>query len=259
MRHCSDCGYSRAWPLADGRFKCRRCGRRYTWTLVWDASRLSAANKHKLVDYFVLGVPSYRARFRGLASPPTIERFFRLIRAVLAFEEQCREPFQEPVRCDNTMFKANKPSKRGPRADDKLVVLGIRQCNGLVRIFPVQGRSSTKLICLVRKHTRPGNLYYIDDRQAYAPLAVHGDQVVFGRETGPPKGRTNITAIEGFWNYTKHWLAPYHGVPFSFAHLYLGEVLFRFNHRDEDLLPSVLKLMKKISTAEIDPLLVRNS
>lgn len=259
MKRCSDCGYTRAWQLADGRFKCRRCGKRYTWASVWDASRLSAAIKRKLVDYFVLGVPVYRIRFRGLASPPTIERFFRLIRAVLAFEEQCREPFQEPVRCDKIMLKQNKPGKRGRGADDKIIVLGIRQRNGLIRIFPLQGRSNAKLICLVCKHTRSGNLYYTHDRHAYAPLAVHGDQVVIEKEGGPPIRRPHINVIEDFWNHAKHWLYPYHGVPYKFAHLYLGEVSFRFNHRDEDLLPYVLKLMKKISTAEIDPLLVRSS
>lgn len=259
MRRCCDCGYTRAWQLADGRFKCRRCGRRYTWTSVWDANRLSAANKRKLVDYFVLGVPSYRARFRGLASPPTIERFFRHIRAVLAFQEQCREPFQEPVRCDKAMFKGNKSDKQGPGVDDKLFILGIRQQNGLVRISVLQGQSNAKLICLVHKHTPPGNLYYMHDRQAYAPLAVHGDQVVIGKEGGPPKGRMHISAIESFWNYAKHWLYPYHGVPCKFAHLYLGEVSFRFNHREEDLLPAVLKLMKQVSSSEIGPLLVRNS
>lgn len=254
MKHCSDCGYTRTWQLADGRFKCRRCGKRYTWASVWDASRLSAATKRKLVDYFVLGVPGYRARFRGLASPPTIERFFRLIRAVLAFEEQYREPFPECVKGDKAMFNGKKPSKRGRAADDKVIVLGILLDNGLVRIFPMQGRSNAKLIYLVREHTRPGNLYYTSDRQAYTPLVVHGDRVIIGKEGGPPKGQACNSEIEGFWNYTKHWLYPYHGLPRKFVHLYLGEVSFRFNHRDEDLLPYVLKLMKKVSTSEIDPL-----
>ncbi|MBG3875782.1 hypothetical protein FVW20_01760, partial [Desulfovibrio oxamicus] len=26
MRECPKCTYTRAWRLADGRFKCRRCG-----------------------------------------------------------------------------------------------------------------------------------------------------------------------------------------------------------------------------------------
>jgi transposase len=259
MRHCPDCGYTRAWKLADGRLKCRRCGKRYTWTSVWDASRLPAASKRKLVEYFVLGVSSYHTRFRGLASPPTIERLFRLIRAVLAFEELCREPFRGPVECDETMFLGKRRGKRGRFTAGKVIVLGILQCNGLIRIFPVQDRSSAELIFLVCEHTRPGSLYYTDDWHAYASLVVRGDSIVVREEGDRPKGPGHISGIEDFWRYAKHWLYSYRVVPRKFFHIYLGEISFRFNHRDEDLLPCILKLMKQVSTAEIDPLLVRSS
>ena len=259
MRRCTEeCGYTRAWKLADGRFKCRRCGRRYTWTTVWEASRLPEATKRKLVEYFVLGVPSDRARFRGLASPPTIERFFRLIRAVLAYEEQCREPFQGAVKCDETMFGGYRPGKRGWGAAGKVVVLGILRHNGQVRVFPVQGRSCAEIVGLVRAHTRPGSLYDTDDWHVYVSLAVRGDHIAVRKEGGRPKGRAHINGIEGFWSDAKHWLCPYRGVPRKFFHLYVGEVSFRFNHRDEDLLLLVLQLMKRVSITEIEPLLVRS-
>lgn len=259
MRHCPDCGYTRAWKLADGRFKCRHCGKRYTRTSVWDASRLSAASKRKLVEYFVLGVPSYNIRFRSLASPPTIERFFRLIRAVLAFEEQCREPFLGSVDWDKTMYGRRKPGKQDWGSARNHIVLGILQHNGLVRIFPVQDSSNAKLIYLVLEHTRPGSLYYTDHRQAYALIEVCEDRIVVRKADSRTKGRTHISSIEDFWHYAEHWLYSYRGIPCKFFHLYLGEVSFRFNHRDEDLLPYVLRLMKRVSTTEIDPLLVRSS
>lgn len=41
--------------------------------------RLSDRSKLKLVDYFVLGVPAYRLRFRGPASLATMEKLFRVI------------------------------------------------------------------------------------------------------------------------------------------------------------------------------------
>jgi transposase len=51
--------------------------------------------------------------------------------------------------------------------------------------------------------------------------------------------------IEGFWSYAKHWLYHYRGVPEKFFHLYLGEISFRFNHRNEDLFPLALKLLRR--------------
>jgi len=83
-RSCSVCGHHWAWLVGDGRFKCRGCRRVYTWCSVWDAGHLSEADKRKLLEYFVLGVPAYRARFRAPCSRPTTERFYRQIRAVMA-------------------------------------------------------------------------------------------------------------------------------------------------------------------------------
>ncbi len=63
-RKCPECGHHWAWLMSDGRFKCRWCAHRYRCCSVWRASRLGEADKRKLLEYFVLGVPAYRARFR---------------------------------------------------------------------------------------------------------------------------------------------------------------------------------------------------
>ncbi len=68
-RKCPECGHHWAWQMSDGRFKCRSCGQRYRCLSVWHASRLSEAAKGKLLEYFVLGVPAYRARFRAPCAP----------------------------------------------------------------------------------------------------------------------------------------------------------------------------------------------
>ncbi len=258
MRQCPKCIYTWAWHLADGRFKCRRCGRKYRWIRVWDASRLSEASKKRLLEFFVLGVPVYRMRFRLSVSIPAIERFFRLVRATLALDEECREAFRGAVECDETMFGGQRAGKRGWGAAGKIIVFGILQRNGQVRVFPVQGRGGEELIRLVRSHTKPGSLYYTDDWHAYGSLAVRGDHIVVRKEAGKPKGRAHINGIEGFWSYAKHWLYPYRGVPRKFFHLYLGEISFRFNHRDEDLVPLIYSRVQRIGYSEIQQILVRN-
>ncbi len=197
-------------------------------------------------------------RFRVKVSRATIERFFRLIRAVLALEEECREPFEGAVECDETTFGGRRPGKRGWGAAGNIIVLGILQRNGMVRVFPVQGRKGSEVIRLVREHTRPGSLYYTDDWHAYGSLAVRGDHIVVRKEAGRPKGRAHINGIEGFWSYAKHWLYPYRGVSRKFFHLFLGEISFRFNHRNEDLFPRIYKLLKRTGYNEIKQILVRN-
>jgi transposase len=100
---------------------------------------------------------------------------------------------------------------------------------------------------LVIEHTLPGSLYYTDDWQAYAGLAVCGEQIVIRKEQGRPKGRDHINGIEGFWSDPKHWPYMYCGVPRKFFYLYLGELSFRFNHRDEDLFPLIINLLRQTS------------
>lgn len=257
MVRCPKCQFTRTWKLADGRLKCRRCLTRFRVKSVWESSRLSDRTKTRLVELFALGVPVYRMRFRGLASAPAIERFYRLIRACCALEENCRDPFQGSVECDETMFGGHRKGKRGWGAAGKVIVFGLLQRNGVIRAFPVQGRGQRELIGLVQQHTRPGSLYYTDDWQAYASLAIRGNHIVVRKDRGRPKGRDHINGIEGFWSYAKHWLYPYRGVPQKHFHLFLGEICFRFNHRSEDIFPLIINMLKKTTRSEIDPILVQ--
>lgn len=254
-QRCPRCGFTRAWALSDGRRKCRRCGWRYRLCPLWGASRLPAAVKRRLLDYFLLGVPSFRLRFHGLASRPARERFFRLARAAMAWAEECRQPFAGPVECDETAFGGHRKGKRGWGAAGKIIVFGILQRNGLVRVFPLPARRKAEVLHLIGLHTKPGSLYYTDDWHAYATLAVRGDHIVVRKEKGRPQGRAHINGIEGFWSYAKHWLYLYRGVPRQFFHLYLGEISFRFNHREEDLFPLVFRLLERLSLQDISPIL----
>jgi transposase len=56
---------------------------------------------------------------------------------------------------------------------------------------------------------------------------------------------THINGIEGFWSYAKTWLYNYRGVPREYFHLYLKEVEFRFNNRNNNLYPIISKMLVK--------------
>lgn len=253
-RQCPRCDHHWAWKLKDGRFKCRKCRFRYTFKSFWDSFRISESQKRKLLEYFVLGVPVYRLRFRTKVSDETIKKFFRAIRKLLSLAEECHESFAGELECDETMFGGRKPGKRGWGASGKIIVLGILQRNGKIRVFPIQGRDNKTIQNILKTHTKPGSLYYTDDWHAYASLALRGNHVVVSKEKGKPKGRDHINGIEGFWSYAKHWFYQYRGVPKKFFHFYLAEISFRFNHRHQDLFPTILKMLKQ---AHFDENLVR--
>jgi len=259
MKACPECGKKRHYRLGDARYKCRACGHRFSWTSIWDSVRLSAATKHRLLDLFVLGVPSYRQRFRSPTSAVSRERFYRLIRACCAFTEQLREPFEGAVECDETLFGGARKGKRGWGAAGKVLVFGLVKRNGEVRAMPIASRDRATIMRAIEAHTREGALYYTDEWHAYATLKLRGNHVRIRKEKGRPAGRDHINGIEGFWSYAKNWLYPYRGVPRQYFHLYLGEVCYRFNHRGDDLKPLFLRLLKRLSIQEVRSILVRKA
>ena len=123
--------------------------------------------------------------------------------------------------------------------------------------MPIETASEANIMREIQAHTREGSLFYTDGWQAYATLPLRGEHVVIRKEKGRPVGRNHINGIEGFWSYAKNWLYPFRGVPRRFFHLYLAEVCFRFNHRDRDLRPMLMRLMKHTSIQELSPTLVR--
>lgn len=243
---CPKCEFGKVWKLFDGRRKCKRCGNRFAKERsIWASYRVSESAKRKLLEYFSLGVPVFRARFRLPCSYRTAERFFRDARWCMAQEEECLEPLTGNLEVDESAFGGSRKGKRGWGAVGKVLVLGILKRNGKVRVSVIPNREYETIVGKVESQTKPGSLYFTDDYQAYGKLSVRGDHVVVRKEKGRPVGRDHMNGIEGFWSYAKHWLYQYRGVHKNFFHLYLGEISYRFNHREEDVLPIIEAMMKK--------------
>lgn len=133
-RQCPACRHHWAWELDDGRFKCSCCRSRHRARVVWMVTRLSEAVKRRLVDYFVLGVPAYRLRFHGLASAPTVERFYRVMRQVTAIAEESTAPFTGAIERDEMMFGGYQ---RGSAAGEQQVKsLCSASCNATASCTP---------------------------------------------------------------------------------------------------------------------------
>jgi transposase len=243
---CPGCGFGKAWKLGDGRRKCKACGIRYTpQRTVWDGYRIPEAAKRELVKLFVLGVPAYRARHVLPCGRRTAERFFRDIRHLLAAEELQSPPLEGTLELDEALFGGRFPGKRGWGAGHKVCVFGIYKRNGKVRVTVIPDRKHATLRALIQSQTTPGSLFFTDDYHAYAGLSVRGDHVTVRKTRGKPAGRDHVNGIEGFWSYAKHWLYGYRGVSQKLFPDYLGEISYRYNHRDRDLTPAITGLLQK--------------
>jgi transposase len=91
-----------------------------------------------------------------------IERFYHLVRTCCVHVEELREPLGGTIECDGTTIGEARRGKHGWGAAGKVIVLGIVQWNGQVKVFDVPDRGN-EIIRLVRSHTKPGSLCYTDD------------------------------------------------------------------------------------------------
>ena len=125
-----------------------------------------------------------------------------------------------------------------------LFLVSIREIKKVLT-FPISSRAKDSMIPLITRYTKAGSLYYTDDWFAYTFLPIRGNHVVIMKEKGLPKGRDHLNSIEGFWSYAKHWLYQYHGVYKQYFHLYLKEIEWRFNNRNENLVILLRKLLNQ--------------
>jgi len=187
---------------------------------------------------FTLGVPAYRMKDYIESSLKTIQKVFTVTREAIynqTLMELKKANICGEIEMDETMFGGRRSGKRGWGAAGKHIIFGMYQRNGKVFTFPISSRSRQQLLQIINKHTKPGSLYYTDDWHAYSFLSIRGNHVVITKDKGRPKGRNHLNGIEGFWSFAKNWLYQYRGVPQHHFHLYLKEIEFRFNHRNENL------------------------
>ena len=247
MKTCPRCGSKKWWHLSTGQIRCNQCGlTRKSSKNIWQKTRISPYWKGRLVEFFSLGVPAYRLRFQVPYSKPTIIKWFRMLREVI-YQNIIKDlkPLSGEIEMDETMFGGKKAGKRGWGATGKTIVFGIYQRNGKVFTFPISSRAKATMQPYITRYTKAGSLYYTDDWFAYTFLPIRGDHVVVSKDKGIPKGRDHINGIEGFWSFAKHWLYQYRGINKAYFPLYLKEVEWRFNHRNENLVILLRRLLNQ--------------
>lgn len=258
---CPDCQWRRPYVLREGRFRCSRC--HYTFGLFtrrWlGQSRLPLRQWAWILKLFELEVTALQASVQTGLSYPTVLRAYTLLRrAILALED---EPALRPlvmgeVELDESYFgprrsKRTRGGKRGRGAPFKIPVFGILERRGRVTVSVVPDVTRTTLLGATLKLVKRGSLIYTDRYKGYDALTFCGYRhlrVDHGRRFS--RGRVHINGLEGFWSYAKGKLIRHRGVsPHRFP-LYLYEMQFRYNHRNEDLFKLFLDaILKPVPTA----------
>jgi len=126
-------------------------------------------------------------------------------------------------------------TKRG-RGTKKQPVFGILCRNGTVWAEVVNDVEAGTLQPLITQQVSPGSIVCSDTWRAYTGIASRGfvHRLVNHGERQYSDGKgSHINGLEGFWGYLKRKLASKGGIRREKLPLYLGEYVWRYNHRND--------------------------
>jgi len=244
-RFCTRCKSYKVYRLSDGRFRCKRCGYRFSeWTDRWLGKlRISAIDWLWIIKLFELGLSTRKIAKQVNISYPTVLKAVDLIRQSIIVEGEGGDGLVSgEVEMDEAYFGGKRKGKRGRGAGHKVPVFGILERKGMVQVEVVPDVSAESLLSLTVKKVRRGSIVYTDRFRGYDALMFCGYRHLrVDHEKIFSSGKVYINGLEGFWSYAKERLIKHHGVSIQKFPLYLTEMEFRYNHRNKEIFEILTK------------------
>lgn len=126
-------------------------------------------------------------------------------------------------------------SKRG-RGTTKQPVFGILCRNGQVFAELIDNVEAEDLQPIIEQKVKRGSVVCSDTWRGYTGIAAKGyvhRMVEHGKNEYSDRKGNHINGLEGFWGYLKRKLSAKGGIRRKMLHLYLGEYVWRYNHRNQ--------------------------
>lgn len=246
---CKRCENARFYRIRRGKKRCSACGFEFTPWLV-KGIRLKTKDWERIIEWLLLERSGQWISKRLSLGKNQVYRALFKIRQALA--KDVPDVFTETVEVDETYLggqKKNKTkqqlwkekqifgkdSKRG-FGTTKQPVFGILCRNGKVFAELVDDTQAEDLIPIITKRVKPGTRICSDTYRSYTGLAAKGyvHRTVEHGTKEYVRGKNHINGLEGFWGFLKRKLAAKGGVRRKYLGLFLGEYVWRYNHRNLD-------------------------
>ena len=228
-RKCIFCGSFKVYKTGRGYVKCR-CGRH--------KGLKQLRREIEIIKGFYSQQPAYRLANDLALDYQTITRVYQNLREALYHVAELEgRTLNGVIEMDESYFGGRRKGKRGRGAAGKSIVFGLLERDGKVYTRVVEGVSADDLMAVIRKKTRKGSVYYSDTFRSYRSLKRLGKHhtITHSKHLVDTRTKNHINGIEGFWSYAKHILYNYRGVSKYHFPMYLKEVEYRFNHRNENI------------------------
>lgn len=237
---CIKCQGRSFWETADGRLRCRRC--RYLFSPRKAFGNISTETLKAIIAEFVLEHSTNMILQRVKVSKYMLLKLLNTLR--ICMTKDVPTVFEGTVEVDETYLggswkntrlakKSVMKPKRG-RGTLKQPVFGILCRSGKVWAELIDRVDAKDLQAVITRQVKPGSVVLSDTWKGYTGIAAKGyvhrlvkhEKDIFVSPEG-----NHINGLEGFWGYLKRKLQAKGGIRKSRLHLYLGEYVWRYNHR----------------------------
>jgi transposase len=216
--------------------------------------RLTKDQWGEIIRWFLLEQSSQNIAIRTSIKRLRVLRSLAIIRRALT--KDVPGIFSGTVEVDETYLGGqwknkrktirDQGTKRG-RGTKKQPVFGILCRNGTVWAEVVEDVGADTLQPLISRKVSTGSIVCSDTWKAYTGIAARGyvHRLVNHGERQYTDGKGNhINGLEGFWGYLKRKLASKGGIRRERLPLYLGEYVWRYNHRNDNDNVKVKRIIK---------------
>jgi len=227
-RKCIFCNKYGLYKLTDKRVKCKHCKKKY--------SLLKLKKDLQILYYFYLEISARRAANELNLDYKVIHRKFMHFRKCIS--NYCINNIDKSkgeFELDESYFGGKRKGNRGRGANNKAIVFGILERKGQVHTVIVKDVSAETLMNEIKNKTRKGSVFYTDKWRSYNSLEQYGKHNVIDHGKEFVINHNHINGIEGFWSFAKERFHKYHGISKTNYPLYIKEMEFRFNHRNENV------------------------
>lgn len=235
-RKCVYCDKNKLYRLKENRVKCKHCKKYY--------SLAKLKQRILILYYFYLELSAKKTSDELESDYGFVHSSFMQFRKLIAdFCNQEAKKLNGEIELDESYFGGRRKGKRGRGANNKAIVFGILERKGKVHVVVVENVQAKTLMEKIKRKTKKGSVFYTDTFKSYNDLKQFGKHNKINHKKEFANGNHNhINGIEGFWSYAKEKFKKYHGINKTNYPLYLKEMEFRYNNRNNNLFKLLLDI-----------------
>jgi len=257
---CPKCQKRKFYRVRRGKLRCKNC--LYEFKPKLGGLYLTKGQWKEFLTWFVLSHSLRIIKEQTGLSHYSVFKATRITRQVMF--KDVPDDFEGIVEVDETYLGGQKRNKRKSQlkkdkeilgkeskkgfGTTKQPIFGILCRSGKVHAELVDKTEAKDLIPIITKKVKSGARICSDTWRAYTGLAVRGyvHRTVEHRKKEYTKGKNHINGLEGFWGYLKRKLAAKGGIQRKYLSLFLGEYVWRYNHRQMNTKEKVNRLLNLI-------------